>query len=95
MLAEQTDKSYRQLALSPNPLMEVAVGSATGASDEEATGPKLQMSLVAQFSGTFSGSDQFQSVESVRDSGGLTAPEGVHRDAPPPSYSFRNFTATA
>jgi hypothetical protein len=37
-------------------------GSATGASDEEATGPKLQMSLAAQFSGTVSGSDQFQAT---------------------------------
>ncbi len=39
-----------------------AGGSATGASDEEATGPKLQMSLAAQFAGTVSGSDQFQAT---------------------------------
>jgi len=45
-----------------NPLTEVAAGSATGASDEEATGPKLQMSLAAQFSGTVTGSDQFQAT---------------------------------
>jgi hypothetical protein len=44
------------------PLTERARGSATGASDEEATGPKLQMSLAAQFSGTVSGSDQFQAT---------------------------------
>ena len=42
-----------------DPLTEVPVGSATGASDEEATGPKLQMSLAGQFAGSVSGADEF------------------------------------
>jgi len=33
-----------------NPLAGLAGGSATGASDEENTGPKLQLSLAVQFS---------------------------------------------
>ena len=45
-----------------NPLTELTVGSATGANDEENTGPKLQLSLAVQFAGNVSGSDQFQST---------------------------------
>jgi hypothetical protein len=42
-----------------NPLTKLAVGSATGAKDEENTGPKLQLSLAAQFAGSVSGADEF------------------------------------
>jgi hypothetical protein len=42
-----------------NPLTELAGGSATGASDEENTGPKLQLSLATQFAGSVSGADEF------------------------------------
>jgi hypothetical protein len=42
-----------------NPLTELAVGSATGANDEENTGPKLQLSLAAQFAGSVRGADEF------------------------------------
>jgi len=45
-----------------NGVMPNTRGLAVGASDEENTGPKLQLSLAVQFAGTVSGSDQFQST---------------------------------